>query len=209
MNISSLVLIFLSAYIASATVLQPKTPIAVIRDAGLISIDYRTEDGEYVMRREDALFGEGYVWYTSGVLVHVTAPDNVSDHTACTTELLGTNGNAIPSSNWIALVQRGDCSFEQKVQNALNFNAEAVIVYDDRDSNELIKMNTNPSLFITSLFTHRWVGEGFARVVDSGVNTYAYVGPKDDIVSGASELTAPLFGFMVLASIAASIGFFN
>eukprot|EP00899_Mesostigma_viride_P012086 jgi/Mesvir1/20879/Mv07957-RA.1 len=41
---------------------------------------------------------------------------------------------------WFALVIRGSCSFEQKVLNAQNAGADAVIVFDNERNRELIRM---------------------------------------------------------------------
>ena len=61
---------------------------------------------------------------------------------------LGRNDGCTPAVNtpghghWIALVQRGGCRFADKIHNAaLLSNASAVVVYDDREDDELITMN--------------------------------------------------------------------
>lgn len=41
---------------------------------------------------------------------------------------------------WIALIKRGVCKFEDKVKHAYNYNAIGVIIYNDRDSQVLDKM---------------------------------------------------------------------
>lgn len=45
-----------------------------------------------------------------------------------------------PVGTWIALIRRGGCNFEIKVENAFRSNAAGVLVYNDRDSANLDKM---------------------------------------------------------------------
>lgn len=45
-----------------------------------------------------------------------------------------------PPGTWIALIKRGGCNFEIKVENAFRSNAAGVLVYNDRDSELLDKM---------------------------------------------------------------------
>lgn len=47
---------------------------------------------------------------------------------------------SLPVEPWIALIKRGVCKFEDKVKHAYNYNAIGVIIYNDRDSQVLDKM---------------------------------------------------------------------
>lgn len=47
---------------------------------------------------------------------------------------------SIPDGPWIALIKRGSCKFEDKVRHAYNHRAVGVIIYNDRDSQHLDKM---------------------------------------------------------------------
>jgi hypothetical protein len=49
-----------------------------------------------------------------------------------------TNGDALAGK--IALIQRGACAFVEKVLNAQNMGAAAVIIYNDRDGDTLATM---------------------------------------------------------------------
>ena len=42
---------------------------------------------------------------------------------------------------WIALIKRGSCKFEEKIKNAHNHNATAVIIYDNSDTIEPVTMS--------------------------------------------------------------------
>lgn len=78
----------------------------------------------------------------SGELVHVTAPVKPNDHTGCQMpfESSRSHKQLPPPGTWIALIKRGGCNFEIKVENAFRSNAAGVLVYNDRDSASLDKM---------------------------------------------------------------------
>lgn len=104
-----------------------------------INISYVSD--EPINRSEKAKYGEGKILNVEGKLVHITAIGDTTDHTACSKELLGTNGKDIPTGEpWVALVKRGNCNFEDKVAHVYSYNASGVIVYNDRDSINLDKM---------------------------------------------------------------------
>ena len=48
--------------------------------------------------------------------------------------------SSIPDGPWIALIKRGSCKFEDKVKHAYTHRAVGVIIYNDRDSQHLDKM---------------------------------------------------------------------
>lgn len=85
-------------------------------------------------------FGEGRVFPVSGRLVHVTSAKDINDHSACHPKIRGTGGQRLPSEPWVALIRRGVCKFEDKVKHVYYENAVGVIVYNDRDSQNLDKM---------------------------------------------------------------------
>lgn len=65
----------------------------------------------------------------------ITLTVNVSDRS-----YNGTSSVSLPEGPWIALIRRGVCKFEDKVKNVYNNNAIGVIVYNDRESQNLDKM---------------------------------------------------------------------
>lgn len=78
-----------------------------------------------------------------GELIHVSSPLKPEDHTGCQLPLASTRSDRqLPPSGtpWIALIKRGKCNFEIKVDNAFRSNAAGVLVYNDRDSASLDKM---------------------------------------------------------------------
>lgn len=91
--------------------------------------------------QEAGKYGEGRISNVRGLLVHVTSRYDEHDHTACSPLITGTKGRELPPpGTWVALIKRGNCNFEDKVKHAWMHNALGVIVYNDRDSNQLDKM---------------------------------------------------------------------
>lgn len=78
----------------------------------------------------------------SGELVHVTSSVKPNDHTGCQMPFESSRPDRLlpPPGTWIALIKRGGCNFEIKVENAFRSNATGVLVYNDRDSASLDKM---------------------------------------------------------------------
>lgn len=108
-----------------------------------INYTFTNHNDEQMSRSEDqAKYGEGQVKNVEGRIVHVTNEFDRNDHSACSKEMLGTKGGDLPAPNipWIALIRRGNCTFEEKVRHAYNKNAVGVIIYNDKDTNVLDKM---------------------------------------------------------------------
>lgn len=103
---------------------------------------YTDDNGEELQLtgENNAKFGEGKLFPAQGKLVHVTSAKDVTDNTACHPNIRGTAGQKLPAEPWIALIKRGVCKFEDKVKHAYLHNAIAVIVYNDRESSSLDKM---------------------------------------------------------------------
>ncbi|KAG8497618.1 hypothetical protein CXB51_008806 [Gossypium anomalum] len=60
----------------------------------------------------------------------------------------------------LALIIRGDCSFEEKIRNAQNKGFSAAIVYDDKYSNNLVYMMVNPKgIKVLAVFVSKSAGE--------------------------------------------------
>lgn len=85
-------------------------------------------------KSEIGKFGESHIGFSSGVVVHVRSD-------GCSLPLLSSSGSGeLPREPWIALVRRGGCNFQVKVDNVHDSNAAGIIVYNDRDSSALEKM---------------------------------------------------------------------
>lgn len=135
-----------------------------------INYTYRSADATQVhLAEEKARYGEGKVLTVHGYLIHVTALNNSKDHTGCNPEMSWSHGISPHNIPWIALVRRGVCTFEEKIKNAYAYKALGVIVYNDESSMNLEKMKIiDKERNITAVFTHKWIGEEMARVVDEG-----------------------------------------
>ncbi|KAL0829899.1 hypothetical protein ABMA28_003377 [Loxostege sticticalis] len=140
-----------------------------------INITYEDEHGVmYTEISESGKYGEGYIGSSRGVAVHVRAkgPDGDRDHTGCTWPLLSAAApnEPLPTEPWIAVIKRGSCNFEIKVQNAWKANATAVLVYNDRDTTllEKMKLSTDNGRNISAVFTYKWKGEEITRLIDNG-----------------------------------------
>ncbi|KAF4523085.1 hypothetical protein B566_EDAN003097 [Ephemera danica] len=122
----------------------------VVADWGYEEIDYTmailntSYPGSVERPDELGKFSEGHVGAASGLLVHVQSVNSTTDH-ACTLPLRAVGGQALPHNGepWIALIRRGQCSYEQKVDNAYKSNASAVLIFNDRESTVLQKMKVN------------------------------------------------------------------
>lgn len=97
-------------------------------------------------KSEIGKFGEYHVGSASGVLSHMIGTDG--DRNGCAPPVHRVFGAPPPPpahGPWIALVRRGKCSFQTKVDNARQAGASAVIVYNDHEAPELEKMKLMPS----------------------------------------------------------------
>lgn len=112
-------------------------------------------DGTWLWNSNDVgRYGGGTVGPASGVIVHVTSDTDSSDHSGCQLPFRSTRADKqvpAPGEPWIALIKRGKCNFENKVDNAYKSFASGVIVYNDRDSDSLdmMKINDNGRKFLT------------------------------------------------------------
>lgn len=89
-------------------------------------------------KTEIGKFGESHIGFSSGVLVHIRSGQ---DNSGCSLPFKSSSGSGqLPQEPWIALVRRGSCNFQLKVDNAYASNASGIIVYNDRDSSSLEKM---------------------------------------------------------------------
>lgn len=123
-------------------------------------------------KTEEGRYGGGYVGPAAGYVVHVRADADESDHSGCKLPLRSSRPDGLlppPGEPWIALIRRGKCNFEVKVENAYRSNAAAVLVYNDRDSSQLEKMkisdDSNSKLHFTCTYTYEGEGEGNGKLL--------------------------------------------
>jgi len=111
-------------------------------------------------------YGTGRVASTSGLLVHVVSA-NGSSHHGCESAY----DNVLPPLDvpWIALVRRGRCNFDEKLEAAFLNNASGLVVYNNKDDG-LQKMTLRNQYRdkMVSVFITRLKGEQLAAMVDNG-----------------------------------------
>ena len=76
--------------------------------------------------------------------------------------LLGCQGpflrNWPTDQSWIALIQRGNCTFNTKIANALGLKASGVIIYDYEKGGQVLQSMKVEPFSIPSVFTYHWKG---------------------------------------------------
>nr|CAD7443123.1 unnamed protein product [Timema bartmani] len=124
----------------------------------VINVTYVSDGSRNVTvteRAEIAKYGEGTVGPAAGLLVSVVTA-STGEPTSCGLPLVPRYGGGVfPSEPWVALIRRGRCNFDLKVENAFKSNASAVVVYNDRDSPALEKMKLE-----TNFSVKQWVWNG-------------------------------------------------
>lgn len=152
----------------------------------------RWSDGAFYWdKTEVGRYGGGYVAPTSGVIVHVTSALDPDDHSGCQLPFKSTTsrGELPPVGEpWIALIKRGKCNFDLKVENAFRSKAVGVLVYNDRDSQTLdkMKLSSDPGRNITAVFTYKWKGEELAKLSANDSKVFVHI----TIASHSSSRTA-------------------
>lgn len=82
----------------------------------------------------------------------------------------------VPRGNrWIALIQRGTCTFQEKIVNAaIRSNASAVVIYNNLEKEDPLLMNDRVEE-VVSIFITKSDGERIARLVDNGTSVMMYI----------------------------------
>lgn len=149
----------------------PQTTYAIKSDEQRMMVDfvyafinytYTNGDGKMIsISNDQAKYGEGQIKNVGGRLIHLTNEFNHDDHSACTPEIRGTHGDELPMPGipWIALIRRGNCTFEEKVRHAFIKRAIGVIIYNDRETNVLDKMKIldKDSEYSNNLLIHLFI----------------------------------------------------
>lgn len=116
-----------------------------------------------------------------GHLVHVQSEDGVNH--GCTDY-----NHGLPNHDWVALIERGQCMFTQKVQTATQrYNASAVIIYNNQasDGSFRIQSRVNNSVYV---FLDQAAGRKLASFVDSQ-NTTVHVDISPFVSTSAAPFT--------------------
>lgn len=82
----------------------------------------------------------------------------------------------IDKTPWIALIKRGVCNFVAKLKNARKYNATAAIIYDDRDSEQAVKMTHGDANSIVAVSITKSLGDELASaLVNSNNSVYVEI----------------------------------
>ncbi|XP_065577949.1 E3 ubiquitin-protein ligase goliath-like isoform X2 [Artemia franciscana] len=120
-------------------------------------------------RGELAKFGTGKIGIAKGKLFHII--NNGTDY-GCEKRFK----NHPENINWVALVRRGKCYFDEKIEAAFASNASAVIVYNNRDDGlQKMTLKTRFRNKIVSVFMSRARGEELARLLDNGTQIHVAI----------------------------------
>ncbi|XP_066246985.1 E3 ubiquitin-protein ligase goliath-like [Euwallacea similis] len=148
--------------------------------SAFLNVTFKTDHGWKWDKTEVGRFGGGYVGPAHGVLVHVTSRHKPDDHSGCIYPFDSSRSDGKlpdPGTAWIALVKRGHCNFDVKVDNAFKSKASGVLVYNDRDSSSLDKMKLNPDQKrnISAVFIYKWKGEELAKLSENDSTVIVHI----------------------------------
>ncbi|XP_046438523.1 protein goliath-like isoform X2 [Daphnia pulex] len=129
-----------------------------------INVSYIDSASVHNDAAEMGKFGNGRVGQTAGILVHVRSA-NSSSHYGCDIVY----ENEIPVVPWIALVRRGRCNFDDKLEAAVLNNASGLVVYNNKeDGLQRMTLRNKYRDKIVAVFITRAKGEELAALVDNG-----------------------------------------
>ena len=104
----------------------------------IVSVSYQDpENGENFKQTDNGRYGYRSAMETKyGDLIHVRTLDNKTR--GCSSFTNAPNEDEA----WIALIERGECSFDSKIHNAaIVHHASAVVVYDHEEADDILIMN--------------------------------------------------------------------
>ena len=104
----------------------------------IVSVTYQDVNGENYIQTDEGRYGYRSAMHTKyGDLIHVRTSDNMTQ--GCSSFV---NAPLSLDEPWIALIQRGLCSFDEKITNAVHeHHASAVVVYDHEPTEDILIMN--------------------------------------------------------------------
>lgn len=173
-----------------------------------LNVSWYDENSEIKFKEDEherSKYGMGQVMDVTGRLVYITDIEDMTDHSACNKSLRDSFGNLLSKySNepWIALIKRGGCDFEKKIQHVFEHRAIGAIIYNNNSGSELNYMKiTKKELLegnISSVFTPFYKGNQLAEIIKSyGEENPVYVsirqGMRFDKKSSLGHRSSVLF----------------
>ena len=135
---------------------QPRFPFQILGGSDL--------DGEYLVASNG--FSEGNVpipTFPDGIQADLALYMDNENYLACNGE--AENGDEL--SGKIVVVRRGDCNFTQKVVNAQNYGAAAVLVVNNEEGT-MTMGGGDASIFIPAVIISQSTGETFITALEAG-----------------------------------------
>ncbi|XP_050303149.1 E3 ubiquitin-protein ligase goliath [Anthonomus grandis grandis] len=148
--------------------------------SAFLNVTFKTDHGWKWDQTEVGRYGGTFIGEPFGLLIHVTSKHRPDDHSGCIYPFNSSRSDGKlppPGTPWIALVKRGHCNFDVKVDNAFRSKASGVLVYNDRDSSALDKMRLfdDNKRNISAVFIYKWKGEELAKLSENDSNVYVQI----------------------------------
>ncbi|KAL3881048.1 hypothetical protein ACJMK2_033246 [Sinanodonta woodiana] len=120
----------------------------------------------------------------NGIGVHVRTIENLAD--GCKP----LNTSTIPTQPWIAVVKRGICDFNIKINNAAKANASAVIIYGKLDNHHVMGGNGTYSVEdVISVFVDD-DGQSLVEILEKYENVFLSIKVVSDVTNSPSAYNA-------------------
>lgn len=151
---------------------------------------------------DDGLFGQHSPKTETGGVVLTPAPQHgVVDLQGCDPQ---TRFAPPRSAQWVALLQRGNCTFREKIQKAASFKASAVLIFNN-SSNETVRMGHNGTGPIVAVMITEPFGRELLSLLDRNltVQVQVLVGLRSQ-GSGRSSLVFVSVSFIVLLGVSSA-----
>lgn len=151
---------------------------------------------------EDALFGlHSPKTETRGVLLAPTPHNGGLDLQGCDPQ---TRFSPPRSVQWVALLQRGNCTFREKIQRAASYKANAVLIYNN-SSNETVRMGHEGTGPVVAVMIPEPFGRELLSLLEKNlsVQVRVLVGPRSQN-SPRSSLVFVSVSFIVLLGVSSA-----
>uniref|UniRef100_A0AAR5PM32 RING-type domain-containing protein n=3 Tax=Dendroctonus ponderosae TaxID=77166 RepID=A0AAR5PM32_DENPD len=145
-----------------------------------LNVTFKTDHGWKWDKTDVGRYGGSYIGPAYGLLVHVTSKHDQADHFGCIYPYDSSRSDGkLPHSGtpWIALIKRGKCNFDVKVDNAFKSGAGGVLIYNDRMAPTLdkMKLTNDPRRNISAVFIYQWKGEELVNLSQNDSNVYVHI----------------------------------
>ncbi|XP_033823039.1 E3 ubiquitin-protein ligase RNF130 [Periophthalmus magnuspinnatus] len=156
----------------------------------------------HISSSEDALFGlHSPKTETRGLLLAPTPHNGVVDLQGCDPQ---TRFSPPRSVQWVALMQRGNCTFREKIQRAASFKASAVLIYNN-SSNETVRMGHEGTGAVVAVMIPELFGRELLSLLERNLSVHVrvLVGPRSQNSSRSSLLFVSV-SFIVLLGVSSA-----